>query len=71
MSLLRECPYCGAALDPGERCDCGLRDYESKAMAAVVSGHYRGLGGRPMTAPTKEEKAGLGAGTPEPAKADD
>jgi hypothetical protein len=37
MSLLRECPYCGAALDPGERCDCGLRDYESKAMAAMIS----------------------------------
>ena len=22
MSLLNECPLCGAALDPGERCDC-------------------------------------------------
>ena len=20
--LYRECPYCGAALDPGETCDC-------------------------------------------------
>ena len=24
----RECPYCGAHLDPGERCDC--RDREVK-----------------------------------------
>lgn len=22
MSLFKECPECGAALDPGERCDC-------------------------------------------------
>jgi len=22
MSYYRECPYCGANLDPGERCDC-------------------------------------------------
>lgn len=22
MSYYRECPYCGAHLDPGERCDC-------------------------------------------------
>lgn len=23
MSYYRECEYCGAHLDPGERCDCG------------------------------------------------
>lgn len=28
MSYYRECPYCGASLDPGERCDC--RDEEKK-----------------------------------------
>lgn len=22
MAYFKECPYCGAALDPGERCDC-------------------------------------------------
>lgn len=22
MSYYRSCPYCGAALDPGEPCDC-------------------------------------------------
>lgn len=22
MSYYRTCPYCGANLDPGERCDC-------------------------------------------------
>ena len=22
MSYFRTCPHCGAALDPGERCDC-------------------------------------------------
>ena len=22
MAVYRICPYCGAALDPGERCDC-------------------------------------------------
>lgn len=22
MSYYKECPHCGAALDPGERCDC-------------------------------------------------
>lgn len=22
MAVYKECPYCGAHLDPGERCDC-------------------------------------------------
>lgn len=26
MSYYRECPYCGAALDPGEKCDCGQKE---------------------------------------------
>lgn len=23
MALYKKCPYCGANLDPGEKCDCG------------------------------------------------
>lgn len=26
MSYYRICPYCGAALDPGEKCDCGQKE---------------------------------------------
>ena len=26
MSYYKICPYCGAALDPGERCDCGQNE---------------------------------------------
>ena len=26
MSYHRICPYCGAALDPGEKCDCGQKE---------------------------------------------
>lgn len=26
MSYYRICPYCGAALDPGEKCDCGQKN---------------------------------------------
>ncbi len=25
MGYFRECPGCGAHLDPGERCDCGIK----------------------------------------------
>jgi hypothetical protein len=33
MSIYRECPICGANLDPGERCDC--RD--AKAPAHIIT----------------------------------
>lgn len=23
MGIYKQCPHCGANLDPGERCDCG------------------------------------------------
>lgn len=36
MSYYRPCPECGAALDPGERCDC--RDIEKAASVR----QYRG-----------------------------
>ena len=26
MSYYRECPECGASLDPGERCDCKKKE---------------------------------------------
>ena len=30
MAYSNECPLCGANLDPGEKCDCGLYDYIGK-----------------------------------------
>lgn len=30
MSYYRVCPHCGAALDPGERCDCVKEEYSGK-----------------------------------------
>lgn len=38
MSLLNECPICGAALDPGERCDCEEAKPYSGAAQIRVSG---------------------------------
>ena len=36
MKYYRSCPYCGANLDPGERCDC--RDEKTAADAANING---------------------------------
>lgn len=33
MSYYRTCPYCGANLDPGERCDC--QDNKKTALSAA------------------------------------
>jgi len=42
MSYYRTCPYCGANLDPGERCDC--RDNEKAAAdAANIDGGWDGI----------------------------
>lgn len=30
MSKYRECEYCGAALDPGEKCDCQKKEDDMK-----------------------------------------
>jgi len=38
MSYYRPCPVCGAALDPGERCDC----QDKKEAAAPVLEHRDG-----------------------------
>lgn len=35
MPLFRQCPICGAALDPGERCDC--QDQEPKEAAPTAA----------------------------------
>lgn len=37
MSYYRTCPYCGAALDPGEACDCRAKE-EAPASAANAGG---------------------------------
>lgn len=34
MSYYRTCPHCGAALDPGERCDCTLTQVCAEARTA-------------------------------------
>jgi len=36
MPYYRPCPVCGAALDPGERCDC--RENERAALMIATSG---------------------------------
>lgn len=33
MSYFKECPYCDAALDPGEKCDCQQARKESVGHA--------------------------------------
>lgn len=33
MAVYKECPYCGAHLDPGERCDCKEQQNERQQAA--------------------------------------
>lgn len=49
MSYYRICPNCGAALDPGERCDCldnegsaPVLQHREKEKAAPVLQHQSG-----------------------------
>lgn len=37
MSYYRTCDYCGAALDPGERCDC-KKEKAARPVAAETNG---------------------------------
>lgn len=30
MTYYTECPYCGAKLDPGEKCDCSNNETKTK-----------------------------------------
>lgn len=34
----RTCPHCGAALDPGERCDCEEDSHDGRMGIAAESG---------------------------------
>lgn len=43
MSYYRTCPYCGANLDPGERCDC-RREQEANCHA-LANLQQKGLPG--------------------------
>jgi len=36
MAVYRICPYCGAALDPGERCDCREETIGQKSQELQV-----------------------------------
>ena len=53
MSYYRICPFCGAALDPGERCDCRERteseQRENKGKAAPVLEHRDGRAQQVLT----------------------
>lgn len=37
MAYYKRCPFCGAALDPGEKCDCGEeRETPNKTVARFL-----------------------------------
>lgn len=46
MAYYRECPHCGAALDPGEKCDCeDEREKQKRKLECMIrreqeSGQY-------------------------------
>ena len=49
----RTCPYCGAALDPGERCDC--------SRPAQKAAHYRReKSAKPSSTPPAAYRRGKG-----------
>ena len=35
------CPHCGAALDPGEKCDCRAAKKEAKPSGAIIKPERR------------------------------
>lgn len=37
MAYFTECPYCGAHLDPGERCECMDRRQEARKRQAEAN----------------------------------
>ena len=38
MSYYRVCPICGAALDPGELCDCKDKEKAAQGVSSTQSG---------------------------------
>ena len=38
MSYYRVCPLCGAALDPGELCDCKDKEEAAQGVSSTQSG---------------------------------
>ena len=38
MSYYRVCPICGAALDPGELCDCKDKEEAAQGVSSTQSG---------------------------------
>ena len=40
MSYYRECPECGASLDPGEKCDCKKKEACTDGAAQTSSIKY-------------------------------
>lgn len=43
MAFYRECPDCGCALDPGEKCDCQqVKEQQRKAMDGLFKTDGRG-----------------------------
>ena len=41
MAYYRICPYCGAHLDPGERCDCQGKEMAARDAADILGGRNR------------------------------
>lgn len=45
MAYFRQCPYCGANLDPGERCDCREDKPDGGKEERNAEAHGKGGGG--------------------------
>lgn len=41
MAYCRECPYCGANLDPGEHCSCREEKEEERVEEQIVKIAYQ------------------------------
>lgn len=57
MAFYRTCPFCGAALDPGERCDCQKK--ESLLGCANIRGGKAKVNGKPTFATIVQSKEGV------------
>ena len=41
MAYCKECPYCGANLDPGEHCNCVEEKAEEQASVVKITYHIQ------------------------------